>query len=162
MDDGSLCGFWNASIHGDISSVKDVKTEVGRSLFLVGISRSERENYLSLVDLLQSRVISLIRFPFQISSMHCLSTESLVPGLEEKHHLNYFCGILAAGGQGGNLVLVDLQLDQIDRLQSPVEPRQLVSLHKENPGNEAELLQLRNRCIKEGSFLYLELTGMYL
>ena len=162
--DGSSAGFWSSSSVGNITCVEEcVVGDSGARLFLVGVSKSDRNCGLAIVHAAKGTLLRLISLDFVVSSIHCLTSSGAVPAIDDGHLFSFFKGAAVLGGYGGIVMLIDLQVDQLrERLaggRRGGEPGSLLLLNDRPPRGKEECVALRQQALTEGKFLAADLTS---
>ena len=163
--DGSSAGFWSSSSVGSITCVEEcVVRDSGTRLFLVGVSKSDRNCGLAIVHAAKGALLRLIALDFIISSIHCLTNNSgTVPAVDGGHFLSYFKGAAVLGGYGGIVMVVDLQLDQLKGRVTGGggggESGRLLLLNNKQPRSKEEFMALSEQALDNGEFLAADLTS---
>lgn len=161
---GSSVGFWSSSSVGNITCVEECAVgDGGARLFLVGVSKSDRNCGLAIVHAAKGALLRLISLDFVVSSIHCLTNSGAVPAIDDGHLFSYFKGAVVLGGYGGIVMLIDLQVDQLkERLaggRGGGEPGRLLLLNDRPPRGKEECAALRQQALAEGKFLAADLTS---
>lgn len=165
--DGSSAGFWSSSSLGIITCVEEcIVRDSGTRLFLVGVSKNERNCGLAIVHAAKGTLLRLISLDFIVSSIHCLTNSSeSVPAVDGDHFLKYFKGAAVLGGHGGIVVLVDLQFDRLEECLrdggGAGEPGRLLLFNIKQQRTMEDFVTHRAQALDKGDFLTYDLTSKH-
>ena len=151
---GELLSSWSAPDKCSITCVEEVYPNNDTSLLVVGLDSGGGRGGLAIVNPTCAAFVRQILLDFTVSSIHCLSSGQPVPNVDVLEH---FKGVVAAGGRGGNLMLIDLQLDQVDDRPIDTLPKSLLVITEEDEDVET----LRNRTIPNNQVLAVDMTSTY-
>lgn len=167
--DGSSAGSWSSSPVGSITCVEEcIVRDSGTRLFLVGVSKSDQNCGLAIVQPSKGTLLRLVDLDFVVSSIHCLTNDSeAVPAVDAGHFLRYFKGAAVLGGHGGIVLLVDLQFDQLTEWLAGAGSGgggghgRVLLLNNQQPRTTEMFLGLREQALARDEFLTYDLTSKY-
>ena len=150
---GELLGSWLAPNKCSITCVEEFSPNSDTSLLVVGLDSGGGRGGLAIVNPTCAASVRRILLDFTVSSIHCLSSGPPVPNVDVLEH---FKGVVAAGGRGGNLMLIDLQLDQVDDRPIDTRPKSVLIMTED----DEDVKTIRNRTIANNQVLAVDITSM--